>query len=94
MKSRRSPLLCVLQRFFIIMDGVFSLGVAQEITPAIKLDFGYSYIVVNRMAINVVSGHPSSEQLLLPGLGQLNYFGAANLNVSVISAALRYQFGT
>jgi long-subunit fatty acid transport protein len=93
MKSRRSSLLCVLQRFY--NNGWrFSLGVTQEITPAIKLDFGYSYIVVNRMAINVVPGHPSSEQLLLPGLGQLNYFGAANLNLSVISAALRYQFGT
>ena len=47
-----------------------------------------------KLAINVVPGHPSSEQLLLPDLDQLNYFGAANLNLSVISAALRYQFGT
>lgn len=70
----------------------FSLGVTHEVTPAITLDLGYSYIMVNSMPINVAPGHPDSGRILFRGLGQLNYFGSAGLNVSIASLALRYRF--
>ena len=71
----------------------FSFGLSHQVTPTLTLDFGYSYIAVNRMRINVGSGHPDSGRILFPGLGQLNYAGAADLNASAISASLRYKFG-
>jgi long-chain fatty acid transport protein len=71
----------------------FLLGVTHDPTPALTLDVGYSYIKVKTAPINVVPGHDDSSHLLFPPpLGQLSYFGAGHIDISVISIALRYRF--
>jgi long-chain fatty acid transport protein len=67
----------------------YSLGMTHSLTPAVTLDAGYSYIKVKDAPINVVPGHPDFVNLL-----GSSFVGTGKLDISIISLAMRYRFGT
>jgi long-chain fatty acid transport protein len=70
----------------------FSLGMTRQLMPAMSVDIGYSYILVDRAPFNIVPPHHDARHILFPGLGQLAYFGYADTSASIIAVAMRYSF--
>jgi long-chain fatty acid transport protein len=61
-----------------------SAGLSYNITPALRLDFGYSHIFVKDTPINIVPGHPS--------FGVIPYIGSVDSHVDIVTVGLSYRF--
>jgi long-chain fatty acid transport protein len=67
----------------------FSAGISHQLLPFLGLDYGYTFIHVNRAPITVDAGHPDIGSL--PPFAR-PYLGVADTDIHIISLSARVRF--